>query len=156
MSLLNKSILVLFLFGIAAHGQTGNIVLEKINLARAAEGKAALAPLPPALESISASYLETLGSQLLQQGECDHNRQLWGQLQSTASPLPFHPIGEVIACPAQRGYWSEQRVVDTWLNSAIHHAILVERPNSSYFNCGLFASGPSETAICITWSGPKQ
>ena len=66
----------------------------------------------------------------------------------------YNQIGKAISHPAKRDHGSEEKVAVTLINPQINQYPF-KKPNPRHYNCWLFASGPSETSICISWPALK-
>jgi len=125
----------------------------EINRMRQAQGRPALQSLPSQMAERNCRYLAPVLRRILISDGCDHDRDRWQALvDEHAEGDVLSPMSELIACPGPTPIQADA-VVRLWLQSPLHHDLLLQRPRATALDCvGLTLDGRS-AAMCTTWRG---
>lgn len=131
-----------------------DLYAEAVNAMRLDMGKQPLLPLPDALEEENVLYQARLARQILLGGSCDHDLGRWAIFQSSMVRQRLQPLGEIIACPGQPGFWQPGDLARQWMESDVHRRVLMERAAASHISCNRFLGSSLEVVLCTTWRRP--
>ena len=129
-------------------------LLAEINLRRDRAGTRRLAYVGGHANQAVGAYLADLTPAMEAAGSCFHGARMgWDYVASVE--LAGDTGGEVIACPADGGYWTAERIAEAWWTSPIHHRILYGDGGARALACGTYGQqrGGSayRTIACVTY-----
>ena len=133
-------------------------IVSEINWRREQAGTPPLAVAPETANAALSHHAADLTFLLQASGGCFHGvgdppRFGWDYVAETG--FSSEQRGEVIACPSADGYWTAERVADSWWGSPRHREVLYNDPTSNIVACGIHGSLLSgvayETVVCLTY-----
>ena len=131
---------------------SANALQSTINGLRQQQGRPPLQALPPELAARNRAYLKPVLQSILAGASCDHDRSRWRSFQdSMGTAAGLKPSSEVLTCGTVRD-WDPRQVVDEWLSSPVHRAILLERPRATNVGCSTLSKGEDTVAFCTLWT----
>ena len=125
---------------------------DAVNALRQQQGRPPFQALPAELAARNRAYLKPVLQNILAGASgCDHDRSRWRAFQDSLSAAGLRPSSEVLTCGPLRD-WDPQLVVAEWSSSALHRAILVERPRATGLGCSTLSQGEQTVAFCTLWT----
>lgn len=133
-------------------------LLRGINARRAQAGSPPVVFVTAAANQAVGDYLADLTPQMVSLHACfhgQHNPVAPGWDYVAASGLDGEALGEVLACPDDSGYWTPDRIADSWWGSPTHFETLYADAAVNAMACGTY--GPQrggrafQTIACVTY-----
>ena len=131
-------------------------LLAEINLRRERAGTGRLVYVAGRANEAVGAYLADLTPAMDAAGSCFHGGRSGSDYVATVG-FTGDAGGEVIACPADDGYWTAERIAETWWSSPLHQRILYRDAGARALACGAY--GPQRggsayrTIACVTYRG---
>jgi hypothetical protein len=131
-------------------------LIDEINQRRELAGTPRLAAAPDNAHQGLSRYLADLTPAMLSSGSCFHgarNGVGWDYAADNGFQADAH--GEVLACPAENGFWTAERIADGWWSSPRHHDVLFRDAGANVIACGMYGSQRDGSAYltiaCVTY-----